>query len=231
MEQGFLNRSNKASLKKDDINGSLLSDLAKRVKNIDGKIVGRDMKPLLPYRCVKDKVSPSVLVDDVAVGKVNTENDCEVGCLNSALLDSINNHGATGVPSESSNLPTIHVGSEVIGVNIPASKEDVVDLSLADVIIPQEELDTLSARFKNSLWPTTCGFFMFQFSTKEGMENVLKQGPWRIRSVPLILNVWNPNSVLKKEDIKKVHVWVKMFNVHVVAYLKVGLTLITAKLG
>nr|GEU69560.1 hypothetical protein [Tanacetum cinerariifolium] len=139
MEQGFLNRSNKASLKKDDTNGSLLSDLAKRVKNIDGKILGRDGKPLLPYRCVKDKVSHSVLVDDVVVGKVNTKDDCKVGCSNFASVGSVNNHGAAGVPSESSNLPTIHMGSKVIGVNIPAAKEGVVDLSLADVIIPQEE--------------------------------------------------------------------------------------------
>ncbi|GKE35743.1 hypothetical protein Tco_1455065, partial [Tanacetum coccineum] len=149
--------------------------LAKRVKNINGEILGRDGKPLLPYRCVKDKVRPSVSVDDVAIVKVNTKDDCEVGCSNSASVDSINNHDDAGVPSESSNIPIIDVGSEVVGVNIPAAKEDVVDLSLADVII---------------------------------------------LSVPLILNVWNPNSVLKKEDIKKVPVWVKMFNVHVVAYLK-----------
>ncbi|GJV14412.1 zinc knuckle CX2CX4HX4C containing protein [Tanacetum coccineum] len=63
------------------------------------------------------------------------------------------------------------------------------------------------------------------------MENVLDQGPWRIRPVPLILNVWNPISELKREDIKKVPVWVKLFNVPVVAYSKVGLNLITAKLG
>nr|GEX30858.1 hypothetical protein [Tanacetum cinerariifolium]GFA16981.1 hypothetical protein [Tanacetum cinerariifolium] len=41
---------------------------------------------------------------------------------------------------------------------------------------------------------------MFQFSTKEGMENVLNQGPWRI-SVPIV------------------------------TYLKVGLNLISSKLG
>ncbi|GJR21199.1 zinc knuckle CX2CX4HX4C containing protein [Tanacetum coccineum] len=63
------------------------------------------------------------------------------------------------------------------------------------------------------------------------MENVLNQGTWRIRSVSLILNIWNPNSELKKEDKKKVPVWVKMFNVPVVAYSKVGLSLITSKLG
>ncbi|GKD62682.1 zinc knuckle CX2CX4HX4C containing protein [Tanacetum coccineum] len=259
MEQGFLSRSNKTSLKMDGKKGSMLGDLAKKVKNIDGKILGKDGKPLLPYRCIKDKVSPSVSVDKAAVIKVNTKDVCEAGSSKPALVDTENNHVVARVTSVLSKMPTIDVGSEVMGINTPA-QEDVVDLTLADVIIPQDEVDTLSARFENSLYgyfvgqrpafPVVLnyvqnvwrkygfmhvmihqGFFMFQFSTKEGMESVLEQGPWRIRSVPLILNVWNPNSDLKKEDIKKVLVWVKLFNVPVVAYSKVGLTLITAKLG
>ena len=63
------------------------------------------------------------------------------------------------------------------------------------------------------------------------MDGVLNHGPWRIRSVPLMLHVWNPNSELVKEDIKKVPVWVKLYNVPVVAYSLVGLKMITAKLG
>ncbi|GJR92347.1 zinc knuckle CX2CX4HX4C containing protein [Tanacetum coccineum] len=131
---------------------------------------------------------------------------------------------------------------------------------MADVIIPQEEVDSISARFDNSLYgyfvrkkpafPAVQnyvkhawakfgfkhvmvhqGFFMFQFTTKDGMEKVLNHGPWRIRSVPLMLHVWNPNSELKREVISKIPVWVKMFNVPVVAYSKVGLDLITSKLG
>ncbi|GJZ68045.1 retrotransposon protein, putative, ty1-copia subclass [Tanacetum coccineum] len=172
--------------------------------------------------------------DDVAVVMDNKNDDGEVGSFKSTSINTENNHGAAGVIGE--------------------------DCTLANVIIPQEEVDTLSARFENSLYGYFVGrrlafpvvqnyarnawgkygfknvmvhqgFFMFQFSTKESMENVLDQGPWRIRSVPLILNVWNPISELKREDIKKVPVWVKLFNVPVVAYSKVGLNLITAKLG
>ncbi|GJX94762.1 zinc knuckle CX2CX4HX4C containing protein [Tanacetum coccineum] len=213
MEQGFLNRSNKASMKRDGKEGSLISDLAKKVKNIDGKILRKDGKPMLPYRCVKNKVTFTDLVDDVAVVKESMKDDCEVGCPKPASIGIDNNHGAAGVTNEESDTHTHCVGSKVMGENTPAAQEDAVVLSLADVIIPQEEVDTLSAHFENSLY----GYF---FSTKDGMENVLNQGPWRIRSVPLILNVWNPNSELKKEDIKKVHV-----------YSKVGLNLITSKLG
>lgn len=42
------------------------------------------------------------------------------------------------------------------------------------------------------------GFFLFQVSSKEGMERVLECGPWRIRLVPIMLNIWNANSQLKK---------------------------------
>ncbi|GKA15753.1 zinc knuckle CX2CX4HX4C containing protein [Tanacetum coccineum] len=75
------------------------------------------------------------------------------------------------------------------------------------------------------------GFFMFQFSSKEGMDSIMKNGPWQIRSIPLLLNVWNANSQPKKEDIKRVPVWVKMFNVPIIAYSEIGLSLITSKLG
>ncbi|GJQ92637.1 zinc knuckle CX2CX4HX4C containing protein [Tanacetum coccineum] len=177
MEQGFLNRSNKTSLKKDGKKGSLLGDL------VGLKVRYSDLEIL-----------------------VNRKDVCEAGSSKLALVDTENNYVVVGATSVLSRMPTIDVGSEVMGINTHAHK-DVVDLTLADVIIPQDEVDTLS------------------------MESVLEQGPWRIRSVPLILNMWNPNSDLKKEDIKKVPVWVKLFNVPVVAYSKVGLTLITAKLG
>ncbi|GKB45539.1 reverse transcriptase domain-containing protein, partial [Tanacetum coccineum] len=119
MEQGFLNKSNKASLKNDGNMGSLLSELAKKMKNIDGKILGRDRKPVIPYRCVKDKVTFS---DDVAVVMDNKNDEGEVGSFKSTSINTENNHGAAAVIGE--------------------------DCTLADVIIPQEEVDTLSARFE-----------------------------------------------------------------------------------
>ncbi|GJS13138.1 retrovirus-related pol polyprotein from transposon TNT 1-94 [Tanacetum coccineum] len=165
-----IGRSNKASLNNDGNLGSLLSELAKKVKNIDRKILGRDGKPMIPYRCVKDKVT---FADDVAIVMENKNDDGEVGSFKSASINTENNHGAADVIGE--------------------------DCTLADVIIPNA---WGKYGFKNVM--VHHGFFMFQFSTKEGMENILDQeGP----------------------------VWVKLFNVPVVAYSKVGLNLITAKLG
>nr|GEX43737.1 hypothetical protein [Tanacetum cinerariifolium] len=47
-------------------------------------------------------------------------------------------------------------------------------------------------------------FFLFQFENKEGMNRVLDYGAWLIRRVPLLLNIWSPNSNLHKAEIKNV---------------------------
>ncbi|GJZ41662.1 zinc knuckle CX2CX4HX4C containing protein [Tanacetum coccineum] len=64
----------------------------------------------------------------------------------------------------------------------------------------------------------------------KGMEQVLENGPWLIRLVPIILNTWTPNTRLKKDEITTILVWVKLHNVLIVAF-SVGLSLITTKLG
>nr|GEU41751.1 putative reverse transcriptase domain-containing protein [Tanacetum cinerariifolium] len=74
-------------------------------------------------------------------------------------------------------------------------------------------------------------FFLFQFNTKEGMESVLENGPWLIRRVPLLLNEWTANTILKKDEIKRVSVWVKMHHVPIVAYSDVGLSLISTQIA
>ncbi|GJX41002.1 zinc knuckle CX2CX4HX4C containing protein [Tanacetum coccineum] len=75
------------------------------------------------------------------------------------------------------------------------------------------------------------GFFFFQFATREGMERVLENGPWLIRLVPLILNIWTPNTILKKDTITSAPIWVKLHHVPIVAFSEIGLSLITSQLG
>ncbi|GJU68818.1 hypothetical protein Tco_1255077 [Tanacetum coccineum] len=68
MNKGFLNRSSTASKAGDnDLSGkgALLGDLASKIRNIDGKILGRDGKPMVARRCVRfaDKTKESVSGD------------------------------------------------------------------------------------------------------------------------------------------------------------------------
>ncbi|GJV24648.1 hypothetical protein Tco_1377343 [Tanacetum coccineum] len=53
---------------------------------------------------------------------------------------------------------------------------------------------------------------------KEPIEEVLENGPWLIRLVPIFLNIWTPNTRLSKEAITNAPIWVKLHNVPVVAY-------------
>ncbi|PWA58171.1 zinc knuckle CX2CX4HX4C [Artemisia annua] len=130
----------------------------------------------------------------------------------------------------------------------------------AHVTIPLKEIEDVSARFANTLYGyfigkrlafpivenyvkntwakfglervmLNNGFFLFQFSTKDGMDKVLESGPWLIRSMPIFLNIWTPNTTLAKEEVTSAPVWLKLHNVPIVAYTEVGLSLITTQIG
>ncbi|GJZ88446.1 zinc knuckle CX2CX4HX4C containing protein [Tanacetum coccineum] len=130
----------------------------------------------------------------------------------------------------------------------------------ATVALPLAAVDAVNARFANTLYGYFIGkrlafklvenyvnntwakyglkrmqlhgeFFLFQFDTKAGMERVLETGPWLIRRVPLILNMWSPNVDLKKDEVKTAPVWIKLHHVPIVAYTEVGLSLITTQIG
>ncbi|XP_071699774.1 uncharacterized protein [Rutidosis leptorrhynchoides] len=75
------------------------------------------------------------------------------------------------------------------------------------------------------------GFFFFKFSSKEGMMNVIQNGPWMIRTMPIILNVWSYNVSLTKEDLTKVPVWVKLHDVPLTGFTATGLSVIASKIG
>nr|GEV32463.1 hypothetical protein [Tanacetum cinerariifolium] len=126
----------------------------------------------------------------------------------------------------------------------------------ANVAIPLAVVEEVSQRFENTLYGYFIGkglafplvenyvkhawaklglerfmltnwFFFFQFATREGMEQVLENGSWLIRLVPIFLNIWTPNSVLKKDTITSAPIWVKLHHVPIVAFSKIRLSLIT----
>ncbi|GJX56536.1 zinc knuckle CX2CX4HX4C containing protein [Tanacetum coccineum] len=157
MDKGFLNR--KSSCKKHDDGGSmekssLLGDLAGKIKNIDGKMIGKDGKP----------------------------NGCLVNCVR--ILD---------------------------------ATKSMLMLAFPLVMIFVKHA---WAKFGLKHAMSHHGMFLFQFETKAGMEKVMEGGPWRINLVPFILKEWKPNTLLKKEEVYTVPLWVKMHNVPIVAYKK-----------
>ncbi|GJZ58021.1 nucleotide-diphospho-sugar transferase [Tanacetum coccineum] len=82
-----------------------------------------------------------------------------------------------------------------------------------------------------SMFSSSTGLFSFQFSTIDGLDVMLKNGPWFIQNNPLILKKWHPDENLLKEDVSTVPVWVKLYGVPVMAFIKDGLSAIATKLG
>ncbi|PWA78164.1 ATPase, F1/V1/A1 complex, alpha/beta subunit, Zinc knuckle CX2CX4HX4C [Artemisia annua] len=137
---------------------------------------------------------------------------------------------------------------------------DEVTVSGAKVVIPMAVVDDMCLKFTNTLYGYFIGqriafpivedyvkhawakfgfehvmlrngFFLFKFSSLEGMTKVLDGGPWFIKSMPIFLHTWVPNTRLEREKITKVPVWVRIHNVPSVVYYKVGISLIAKQLG
>ncbi|GJZ74398.1 retrotransposon protein, putative, ty1-copia subclass [Tanacetum coccineum] len=64
-----------------------------------------------------------------------------------------------------------------------------------------------------SMLNSSNGLFFFKFSSKDGMDAMLDNGPWFIRNDPFILKKWIPDVNLLKEDVGSVLVWVKFHGV------------------
>ncbi|GJZ95425.1 beta-caryophyllene synthase, partial [Tanacetum coccineum] len=60
-----------------------------------------------------------------------------------------------------------------------------------------------------SMFSSSIGLFSFQFSSIDGLDAMLENGPWFIRNNPLILKKWHPNENILKEDVNTIPVWVK----------------------
>ncbi|GKA30169.1 retrotransposon protein, putative, ty1-copia subclass [Tanacetum coccineum] len=73
--------------------------------------------------------------------------------------------------------------------------------------------------------------FSFQFSSMDGLNAMLENGPWFIRNHPLILKKWNPDVNLLKEDVSNVPVWVKLYGVSVMAFSEDGFSAIATKIS
>ncbi|GKD45870.1 ARID DNA-binding domain-containing protein, partial [Tanacetum coccineum] len=78
---------------------------------------------------------------------------------------------------------------------------------------------------------SSTGLFSFQFSSMDGLDAMLENGPWFIRNNPLILKKWHPDENLLKEDVSTIPVWVKLHGVPVTAFNEDGLSGIATKLG
>ncbi|GKC65388.1 zinc finger, CCHC-type containing protein [Tanacetum coccineum] len=81
-----------------------------------------------------------------------------------------------------------------------------------------------------SMFSSSTGLFSSQFTSMDGLDAMLENGPWFIRNNPLILKKWHPDENLLKEDVNNIPVWVKLHGVPVTAFSDDGLSAIATKL-
>ncbi|KAL4588964.1 hypothetical protein LXL04_001865 [Taraxacum kok-saghyz] len=75
------------------------------------------------------------------------------------------------------------------------------------------------------------GFYLFKFSTEQGMMNVLQSDHWMIKDVPIFIQRWQPGTCLTKAKHDKVPVWVKMHDIPLEAWSVEGIGRIASRIG
>ncbi|GJS64078.1 zinc knuckle CX2CX4HX4C containing protein [Tanacetum coccineum] len=127
--------------------------------------------------------------------------------------------------------------------------------------IPRKVVETISTRFVNTLYGyflgkriafpvvecyvrnnkgkygltrimmNSKGLFFFQFKTSKGLEDVLENGPWMICNSRIILKKWSMNTRLCKEELTRIPVWVKIYNVYIQVFSEDGLSIIASQIA
>ncbi|GJU20842.1 zinc knuckle CX2CX4HX4C containing protein [Tanacetum coccineum] len=226
---------------------------ASMIKNIEGKMIGKDGKPLRKaVRFSSHDENPML----------NSDNPKSLGDVATPIHEVLDDDGQAPKPKEShtSSFASVLLNSQPKQTVKISEMRNMESVDGARVTIPMSAVEEVSSRFKNTLYGFFIGkrlafrlvenyvkntwakfglkrvmleddFFLFQFESKDGMEKVMEGGPWLIRLVPLFLNIWTPNTLLRKDEIKSAPVWIKLHHVPIVAYSEVGLSLITTQIG
>ncbi|GJR90248.1 putative reverse transcriptase domain-containing protein [Tanacetum coccineum] len=287
MERGFLSSNLKVKYKdkakknegKDsELQGNLVErgtkgDLALKVINIEGKVIGKDANIRKAVRGPQVVVSasglnmnqgaqtcvlPKSILKKSKPTNTGTNNEQEGNDATGAVpnnpsvgvatecKDKMENTGPTATPcmSCSTNVPTSFVdvlnaagksqkentsslGSELVRFRQLVNKTSVEN---SDCVLTKSVAAVGKFRLLN-LTKNNDGVFLFKFASKEGLDQVFQRGAWMIRNSPILLSKWSPTLSLKKGEVNKVPVWVKLYKVPVLAYSGDGLSLIATQIG
>jgi hypothetical protein len=74
-------------------------------------------------------------------------------------------------------------------------------------------------------------FFIFNFDSVDHATNVLERAPWNMANRPLVLKRWQPNMQFLKDDLARVPVWVRLYNVPLEYWTIKGLSCVASAIG
>ncbi|GJV74423.1 RNA-directed DNA polymerase, eukaryota, reverse transcriptase zinc-binding domain protein [Tanacetum coccineum] len=74
------------------------------------------------------------------------------------------------------------------------------------------------------------GIFLFKFNNEQGLNYVIKSGPWMVNFKPMVVQKWDPDMDLDKQEQTKRPLWVKMMNIPLEAWTKRGISTLASRL-
>ncbi|GJR74730.1 hypothetical protein Tco_0087095 [Tanacetum coccineum] len=168
-----------------------------KIKNIDGKVLGKDGKPMNLSRNVHF-VDTSVPLNDLPMHSATeslSENDSNIGSTSKvSTLEDVQDEPAISIsvkvnedPKSFASILNKTPTKKVVKL-VPLTNDEVIEGKRLAFPIVENYLKNAWAKRK---WNSV-------------MEKVLENGPWLIRLVPIILNVWTPTSKMKKDEITTV---------------------------
>ncbi|GJV37237.1 exocyst complex component SEC6 [Tanacetum coccineum] len=117
-------------------------------------------------------------------------------------------------------------------VNIRKLEANVPNDADYDIWLLLASVHEVNDRMKISLYGYFIGKRLASSVVKcEGVDPVLRDGPWIIREIPIFLNNWSSFVSHLKEELSHVPVWVTFHDVPLVAYTSDGLSLMATKIG
>ncbi|KAJ0549012.1 putative transcription factor interactor and regulator CCHC(Zn) family [Helianthus annuus] len=78
---------------------------------------------------------------------------------------------------------------------------------------------------------STAGFYYFKFSSENGLNSVLENGPWLVNNVPILLNRWEPGLCLERIEPSTIPIWVTVHNVPMELWTGRGMSKVFSDVG
>ncbi|GJV27430.1 zinc knuckle CX2CX4HX4C containing protein [Tanacetum coccineum] len=75
------------------------------------------------------------------------------------------------------------------------------------------------------------GVYFFKFHGENGVDEVIKNGPWMVNNKPLFVQKWRVGMNLDRTEPSKLPVWVKMYNIPMEAWSIKGISALASSLG
>ncbi|GJZ87707.1 uncharacterized protein Tco_0659317 [Tanacetum coccineum] len=183
-------------------------------------------------------------VENVSTLKINNSED--LACSDVTAIstnpsdkqdDEIQRKDSNNTRASSSSLKIVSLGGVTVEEELNIIKESINttsntsrknNLSLFSSILNDDNTLKSKTTFRYIIPSSSYFEAVIQRSSVEevngskGMDDVLENGPWMIRTIPIILNKWTPSSRLKKEDLTSVLVWIKFHDVHMAVFTADG---------